>query len=103
MKRYKKILMIWICAIVVVAVSVIVALYDNANQGQDVAKEVAVETLRKVAERVVNREFDGLGMFYASGSDGGKKHTKRKAISEDGEFEVIIDSLKEAQCPFPSD
>ena len=45
MKRYKKILMIWICAIVVVAVSVIVALYDNANQGQDVAKEVAVETL----------------------------------------------------------
>lgn len=31
MKRYKKILMIWICAIVVVAVSVIVALYDNAN------------------------------------------------------------------------
>ena len=62
MKRYKKILMIWICAIVVVAVSVIVALYDNANQGQDVAKEVAVETLRKVAERVVNREFDGLGI-----------------------------------------
>ena len=69
MKRYKKILMIWICAIVVVAVSVIVALYDNANQGQDVAKEVAVETLRKVAERVVNREFDGLGMFYAFGSE----------------------------------
>ena len=69
MKRYKKILMIWICAIVVVAVSVIVALYDNANQGQDVAKEVAVETLRKVAERVVNREFDGLGMYYASGPD----------------------------------
>ena len=103
MKRYKKILMIWICAIVVVAVSVIVALYDNANQGQDVAKEVAVETLRKVAERVVNREFDGLGMFYASGSDGGKKHTKRKAISEDGEFEVIIDSLKEAQGLFPLD
>ena len=33
-----------------VAVSVIVALYDNANQGQDVAKEVAVETLRKVAD-----------------------------------------------------
>ncbi len=67
MKRYKKILMIWICAIVVVAVSVIVALYDNANQGQDVAKEVAVETLRKVAERVVNREFDGLGMFMHLG------------------------------------
>ena len=38
MKRYKKILMIWICAIVVVAVSVIVALYDNANQGQDVSQ-----------------------------------------------------------------
>lgn len=103
MKRYKKILMIWICAIVVVAVSVIVALYDNANQGQDVAKEVAVETLRKVAERVVNREFDGLGMFYAFGSDSGKKHTKRKAISENGEFEVIIDSLKEAQGLFPLD
>ena len=55
MKRYKKILMIWICAIVVVAVSVIVALYDNANQGQDVAKEVAVETLRKVAERITEQ------------------------------------------------
>lgn len=103
MKRYKKILMIWICAIVVVAVSVIVALYDNANQGQDVAKEVAVETLRKVAERVVNREFDGLGMYYASGPDSGKKHTKRKTISEDGEFEVVIDSLKEAQGLFPLD
>lgn len=67
------------------------------------AKEVAVETLRKVAERVVNREFDGLGMFYAFGSDSGKKHTKRKAISENGEFEVIIDSLKEAQGLFPLD
>ena len=32
MKRYKKILMIWICAIVVVAVSVIVALSYNATE-----------------------------------------------------------------------
>lgn len=103
MKRCKKILIIWICAIAVVAVSVIVALYDNANRGQDMAKEVAVETLRKVAERVVNREFDGLGIFYVSGPDSGKKHTKRKTVSEDGEFEVVIDSLKEAQGLFPLD
>ena len=102
MKRYKKILMIWICAIVVVAVSVIVALYDNANQGQDVAKEVAVETLRKVAERVVNREFDGLGMYYASGPDSGKKHTKKeKRYQKMVNFEVVIDSLKEVQGLFP--
>ena len=32
MNRYKKILMIWICAIVVVAVSVIVALYFAVNE-----------------------------------------------------------------------
>lgn len=103
MKRCKKILIIWICAIAVVAVSVIAALYDNANRGQEVAKEVAVKTLRKVAERVVSREFDRLGMYYASGPDIGKKHTQRKTISEDGEFEVAIDSLKEAQGLFPLD
>ena len=37
------------------------------------------------------------------GPDSGKKHTKRKTISEDGEFEVVIDSLKEAQGLFPLD
>lgn len=80
MKRYKKILMIWICAIVVVAVSVIVALYDNANQGQDVAKEVAVETLRKVAERVVNLMGWGcsmhLGLMVVRSIPKGKRYQK---------------------------
>ena len=32
-----------------------------------------------------------------------RSNTKRKAISENGEFEVIIDSLKEAQGLFPLD
>ena len=56
----------------------IVALYDNTNQGQNVAKEVAVETLLRKVGTGRESEFDGLGMFYASGSDGGKKHTKGK-------------------------
>ena len=75
MKRYKKILMIWICAIVVVAVSVIVALYDNANQGQDVAKEVAVETLRKVAERVWGCSMH-LGLIVVRSIPKGKRYQK---------------------------
>lgn len=85
------------CAIVVVALVWGVALYDNARKGQIVAKEVAVQTLRKVAEQVVNREFDKLGMYYVSSGNDGKKHTKRQYMTEEGEFEVTIDSLKETQ------
>lgn len=87
----------WACAIVVVALVWGVALYDNARKGQIAAKEVAVQTLRKVAEQVVNREFDKLGMYYVFSSNNGNELTKRVAISEDGEFEVTIDSLKEAR------
>lgn len=97
MKRWNKIIVIWACAIVVVALVWGVALHDNARKGQIVAKEVAVQTLRKVAEQVVNREFDELGEYYVSSGNNGYEYTKRKSISEDGEYEVDIDSLKEAQ------
>lgn len=97
MKHWNKIIVIWACAIVVVALVWGVALYDNARKGQIVAKEVAVQTLRKVAEQVVNREFDKLGEYHVSWVNNGKKYTKRQSISEKGEFEVTIDSLKEAQ------
>lgn len=97
MKRWNKIIVIWACAIVVVALVWGVALHDNARKGQIAAKEVAVQTLRKVAEQVVNREFDELGEYYVSSGNNGYEYTKRKSISEDGEYEVDIDSLKEAQ------
>lgn len=97
MKRWNKIIVIWACAIVVVALVWGVALHDNAQKGQIVAKDVAVQTLRQVAEQVVNRELDKLGTYHVSTGNSGKKYTKRKTISEDGEFEVTIDSLKEAQ------
>lgn len=97
MKRWNKITVIWACAIVVVALVWGVALYDNARKGQIVAKEVALQTLRKVAEQVVNRGFDELGEYYVSSGNNGYEYTKRKSISEDGEYEVDIDSLKEAQ------
>lgn len=97
MKRWNKILVIWACAIVVVALVWGVALYDNARKGQIVAKEVAVQTLRKVAEQVVNREFDKLGEYYVSWVNNGIKKTKRQVMTEEGEFVVTIDSLKEAQ------
>lgn len=97
MKRRNKITVIWTCAIVVVALFWGVALYNNARKGQAVAKEVALQTLRKVAELVVNREFDNLGTYHVSSGSNGKKYTKRQVITEEGEFEVTIDSLKEAQ------
>jgi len=97
MKRRNKITVIWTCAIVVVALFWGVALYNNARKGQAVTKEVALQTLRKVAELVVNREFDNLGTYHVSSGSNGKKYTKRQVITEEGEFEVTIDSLKEAQ------
>lgn len=97
MKRWNKIIVIWACAIVVVALVWGVALYDNARKGQIVAKEVAVQTLRKVAEQVVNREFDKLGEYHVSWVNNRIKKTKRQVMTEEGEFVVTIDSLKEAQ------
>lgn len=97
MKRWNKIIVIWACAIVVVALVWGVALYDNARKGQIVAKEVALQTLRKVAEQVVNREFDKLGTYHVSTGNNGKKYKNRITITGDGKFEVAIDSLKEAQ------
>lgn len=103
MKRGKKILTSWIVACVVVALAVAVVLYENAGRGQAVVKEVAIQTLREVAERVVNRKFDELGIGYMMHRPDGddKKAAKRKAVSEEGEFEVTVDSLKEAQALFP--
>lgn len=97
MKRWNKIIVIWACAIVVVALVWGVALHDNARKGQIVAKDVAVQTLRQVAEQVVNREFDKLGAYHVAWNNSGTKQTARQVITEDGEFEVTIDSLKEAQ------
>lgn len=97
MKHCNKITVIWACAIVVVALFWGMTLHDNARKGRVVAKEVAVRTLRKVAEQVVNREFDNLGMYYVFSSDNGNKYKNRISITRDGKFEVAIDSLKEAQ------
>ncbi len=97
MKRCNKITVIWTCAIVVVALFWGVALYNNARKGQAMAKEAALQTLRQVAEQVVNREFDDLGVYYVSSGNNGKRYTKRQVITEEGKFEVTIDSLKEAQ------
>ena len=66
MKRCNKITVIWTCAIVVVALFWGVALYNNARKGQTVVKEVALQTLQKVAEQVVNREFDKLRVYHVS-------------------------------------
>lgn len=97
MKHWNKIIVIWACAIVVVALVWGVTLYDNARKGQIVAKEVAVQTLRKVAEQVVNREFDKLGAYHVAWNNNETKQTTRQVITEDGKFEVTIDSLKEEQ------
>lgn len=97
MKRLNKIIVIWACAIVVVALVWGVALHDNARKGQIVAKDVAVQTLRQVAEQVVNREFDKLGAYHVAWNNSGTKQIARQVITEDGEFEVTVDSLKEAQ------
>ena len=72
-------------------------MYNNARKGQTVVKEVALQTLQKVAEQVVNREFDKLRVYHVSWDNNGTKQTKRQVITEEGEFEVTIDSLKEAQ------
>ena len=93
--------MIWIGTIAVVALSWGAVWCDNARQGQGEAREVAIQTLRNVAERVINREFDKLEMCYVFKSDDGKKYAKRKSISETGELEVEVDSLKEARGLFP--
>lgn len=100
-KHNKNILMIWIGTIAVVALSWGAVWCDNARQGQGEAREVAIQTLRNVAERVINREFDKLEMCYVFKSDDGKKYAKRKSISETGELEVEVDSLKEARGLFP--
>lgn len=97
MKHWNKITVIWVCAIVVVALVWGMVLHDNARKGQIVAKEVAVQTLRKVAEQVVNREFDKLGAYHVAWNNNETKQTTRQVITEDGKFEVTIDSLKEAQ------
>lgn len=50
-KHNKNILMIWIGTIAVVALSWGAVWCDNARQGQGEAREVAIQTLRNVAER----------------------------------------------------
>lgn len=86
MKRCNKITVIWTCAIVVVALFWGVALYNNARKGQTVVKEVALQTLQKVAEQVVNREFDKLRVYHVSWDNNGTKQTKRQVITEEGKL-----------------
>lgn len=96
-KYCRKIFIAWIGAVVVTMLSWGIALHSNARQGRSVAKEVALQTLRGIAERVVNREFDGLKIDYSFWHANGRKSAKRKAISKAGNFEVVVDSLKEAR------
>lgn len=70
-KYSRKILIAWIGAIVVTMLSWGIALHDNARQGRSVAKEVALQTLRGVAERVVNREFERLWKIPVETDAGG--------------------------------
>lgn len=89
--------LIWIGALVAVTLSGRAVLHDNVCRGRAEAKEVAVQTLRSVAEWVVNQEFEGLEIDYMYFSNDSQKSTMRKALSEAGEFEIVVDSLKEAQ------
>lgn len=96
MKKYKLIFGLWLCAIVVVVPIFGVLVYNNAYEGEIALKELAVTNLQEVAEHVVNREFDNLGMAYYI-LDNKKSYTKRQTITTEGLFEVQIDSLKESQ------
>ena len=100
MKKCKLILWLWLCAIVVVAFVFVVLVFSNARQGEVMIRGMAEKTLREVAERVVNQEFDKLGMSYCK-SGNKKNHTKRLTVTKKGTFEVQIDSLKEEQGLYP--
>ncbi len=96
-KYSKRIFAIWIGAVIMVMLFWGAILHDSVRQGRAEAKEVAIRTLCGVAEQVVSREFEGLGKCQIFLGDNGEKHTKRKAVSEAGVFEIEVDSLKEAQ------
>ena len=96
MKKYKLIFGLWLCAIVIIVSILGVLAYNNAREGEIVLKELAVTTLREVAEQVVNQEFEELGVPYVEWKNK-QKHTKRIAITAGGRYEISIDSLKEKQ------
>lgn len=101
MKHSKKILILWTSAAIVAMLWGGIALHGNARQGRAEAKKMAIQTLRSVAEQAVNREFEKLEIYRFLENKGDKKHTKRKNISKAGEFEIEVDSLKEAQGLYP--
>ena len=102
-KAKKSIGTIWAGATTVVALAWVITLYSNVRQGRTEVKAMAIQTLRKVAEQAVSREFDRLGEYYLSWHSAGKKNLKRKAVSTEGVFEIEIDSLNEAQGLYPLD
>lgn len=71
---------------------------DSAEQGKIAVMEMAKGNLREVVELELNRAFEKLKIPYSNFfSEKEKKHTKRLAIGIKGKFEVLIDSVKEAQ------
>lgn len=100
MNYYNKILILWICAIAAVALFWGVVIYENGSLGEIKLKKEATQTLREVSELVVSHDFERLGLSYSRWG-AKKKHTKRLAITEKGKFEVLVDSLKEAQGLYP--
>ena len=63
-KAKKSIGTIWAGATTVVALAWVITLYSNVRQGRTEVKAMAIQTLRKVAEQAVSREFDRLGEYY---------------------------------------
>lgn len=84
-----------------VVLSIGIALYCSGRQGQNKVKGQAIEALQEVAVRVINRETEGLPYSVRRGGTMGKKYTKRRLITAEGDFEIQIDSLKEAHALFP--
>lgn len=101
MKYSKRILVSWIGGVVMTVLLGGVALYDNACQGRAKAKEVAIQSLRSVAERVVTLKFEELEKIYVSVGNSHEKYPKRTWVSETGKYEVEVDSLKETQGLYP--
>lgn len=91
-----KIIMIWASAIIAVSLFWGTTIYNNGIQGKIKLKNVAIQTLKEVGELAVNKEFEKLGLSYSRWR-AKAKHIKRLAITENGKFEILVDSLKETQ------
>lgn len=101
MKHSKKILILWTSVAIVTMLLGGIALHGNARQGRAEVEKMAIPTLRSVAKQAVSRKFEELEVYMSWESKNDKKYTKRKAVSKAGEFEIEVDSLKEAQGLYP--